>query len=172
MVHDPRDVGEPTRSSSIGGESFPDEWELDRVLMENITAIDTTPLRTDDGYWFFTAIDGPGGGGIDELHIFRSDSLTGSWERHPLNPVVSDVRCARGGGRIFEHDGRLIRPAQDCSKTYGGALVFREIVTLDERRYEERAFAVLGPTWAPGLRTTHHYSRTGSFEVIDGARVA
>ena len=36
---------------------------------------------------------------------------------------ASDVRLARGAGSVFEKAGRLIRPSQDCSVSYGFALI-------------------------------------------------
>ena len=150
---------------------FPDEWELDRVLFADISARDATLLRRDGRYWLFATVAGPAGGQHSELSLFVSDALTGPWRPHPRNPIVSDVRWARPAGAIFEHDGRLIRPAQDCSERYGGAVVFREILTLDEREYHEVAFAVQEPTWWRGLRATHTYNRAGALEVTDGERV-
>jgi hypothetical protein len=165
------ETGAKRRIELYRARCFPDEWEFDRVLMSDVGARDATLLRTNGKYWLFSTIEGPGGGDRDELHLFGSDSLTGAWKAHPLNPIVSDVRCARPAGPIFEHDGRLIRPAQDCSARYGGAIVFREILKLDEHQYAEQTFAVQQPTWAPGLRATHHYSRASAMEVVDGAHM-
>jgi hypothetical protein len=50
----------------------------------------------------------------DELHFYFA-SLDCEWTAHPMNPVVSDVRCARPAGRTFEHDGVLVSPGQDSS---------------------------------------------------------
>ena len=64
----------------------------------------------------------------------------------------------------------MIRPAQDCSAGYGGAVVFRRILRLDERDYDEETVACLGPTWAPGLSATHTYNADERFELVDGRR--
>jgi hypothetical protein len=69
---------------------------------------------------------------------------------------------------LFYEADRLIRPSQDCSKAYGYALVFSEVLTLSETEYEERPIARLDPDWVRGNLGTHTYTRTEQFEVIDG----
>ena len=147
---------------------FPYKWELDQVLIDGVNAQDATVLVRDGVWWLFTTINGAGGGDRDELSIFMSDDLRGKWKPHPLNPVVSDVRHARPAGPIFEYEGRLIRPSQDCSERYGGAIVFREIETLSRSEYSERTAAVQRPDWLPNLIGCHHYSHTAGWEMTDG----
>jgi hypothetical protein len=89
---------------------------------------------------------------------------------HPENPVVSDVRSARPAGRVFRHDGRLIRPAQDCSRGYGTAVVFNRIDVLTTDEYAESPVGRIEPNWAPGLVGTHTYNSSGGIEVVDGRR--
>ena len=148
---------------------FPDEWELDTVMMDSIYAVDATIFKSDGKFWMFAAISNGRYSNSEELGIFYADDLHGPWKPHAGNPVVSDVRCARPAGALFRDcDGRLIRPAQDCSKAYGYAIVFQEVLELSESRYEERAIARLDPTWLKNNLGTHTYSRTDRFEVIDG----
>jgi hypothetical protein len=152
-------------------EDFPDRWVLERVMLQGLRARDTTVLHARGSYWLFTTIEGSDSR-HDELHLFRSDELAGPWAPHPRNPVVSDVRCARSAGGVFEQEGHLIRPAQDCSERYGGALVFRRIVLLDEQQFREETVARVPATWTHGLHGAHTYNRSQSVEVIDGARIA
>jgi hypothetical protein len=69
---------------------------------------------------------------------------------------------------LFYDGDHLIRPSQDCSKAYGGALVFSEVLALSETEYDERPIARLDPGWVRGNLGTHTYTRTEQFEVIDG----
>jgi len=55
--------------------------------------------------------------------LLRFNRITGSWKFQPGGVVASDVRVARGAGSVFEQAGRLIRPSQDCSVSYGFALI-------------------------------------------------
>jgi hypothetical protein len=150
---------------------FPDEWILDRVLLSDVAATDATLVRHAGRLWLFVAIAVDGGRPIDELFLFSSESLHGEWEPHPLNPVVSDVRRARPAGRVFRQDGQLIRPAQDCSRSYGGRLVFNRIEALSPSDYRERPIGALEPAPESGNLRTHSYGSDGTYEVMDGFRM-
>jgi hypothetical protein len=148
--------------------NFPNEWTLESVLLENIYAVDATIHQSDGKYWMFVGISNGRYSNCDELGIYFADALTGPWTPHPANPVVSDVRRAPPAGALFQNQGRLIRPSQDCAKAYGYAIVFSEVITLSETEYDERPIARLDPDWVKGNLGTHTYTRTGQFEVIDG----
>jgi hypothetical protein len=147
---------------------FPSEWELVKVLFRGPHPVDTVVHRRDGLYWFFVSLMDPPGTG-PQLFLFWSDSLLGDWRPHRLNPITRDVRTARGAGAIFEHDGRLIRPSQDCSRCYGYAFGWSEVVRLTRTEYVERTVLRVGPAWSPGLVGTHSYNRCGSIEAVDGA---
>ena len=65
----------------------------------------------------------------------------------------SRARSARPAGPIFAHEGRLYRPAQDCSRTYGGAVVIHRIEALTPEIFREVAVARLDPELAQAART-------------------
>jgi hypothetical protein len=150
---------------------FPVEWTLERVLLRDVSARDATLLRHEGRLWLFVAIDVDGGIPIDELFLFSTDSLGGDWEPHPGNPVVSDVRSARPAGRIFWQNGHLIRPAQDCSSSYGSRIVFNRIDTLSATDYCEQPIAAIEPARDTGNLRTHSYDSDGTYEVLDGFRM-
>lgn len=149
-------------------EEFPWRWTLDRVLLQDVSAVDATIHRQDGKWWMFVGLSNGKFSNCDELALFFSDSLSGPWQAHPQNPVVSDVRRARPGGALFVDGGRRIRPSQDCARAYGYALVFSEVTKLDETEYEEREIGRVDPDWKPGNMGTHTYTRSEEFEVIDG----
>lgn len=152
-------------------ERFPDRWVSERVLLDDVAAVDPTLLRHDGLFWLFVNLVPEGAAtGDDELHVFWAESLDGEWTPHSGNPVVADVRSARPAGRIFEHGGKLIRPSQDCSRRYGYATVLNRIEELSEDRYREAPVARIGPGWLAGNLGTHSYARDNTFEVIDGYR--
>jgi hypothetical protein len=148
-------------------EEFPRRWVLERELMRDVDAVDPTLLQYGGRYWLFVNLAQMTYSTCDELHLFFADSPFGPWQPHPLNPIVSDVRCARSAGALFFEGGRLIRPAQDCSASYGNAITFREVEVLSETAYRERPYGRIGPEWAPGNFGTHTYTRTERFEMID-----
>ncbi len=146
--------------------AFPEEWTKVGDLFHG-RALDTSILRSDDQWWFFTTIREPRGG-ASMLLLFASDELTGPWRRHPESPISLDVRDVRGAGRIFHDGGRIIRPSQDGSRTYGYGFGLNEIVELSATRYRERRITTVLPRWQRGLTATHTYALSERFEAIDG----
>lgn len=151
--------------------SFPDRWELESVLVDDVVASDATLIRHDDLWWILATVH-TGGSYSDALHVWHSETLTGPWQTHPGNPVVVDIASARPAGRIVARDGRLLRPVQDCRGGYGSALGIAEITRLDESGYAQRPLTTIGPgeRW-PGRRL-HTLNRAGRLECIDGSRLS
>lgn len=150
---------------------FPRNWELVKIMANDVIAVDSTVFEHSGKFWLFTNIAVPGGSTFDELHLFYSDSLEGEWTPHPKNPIVSDVRHARPAGALFFEGEKLIRPGQDCSLRYGYALTFNEVEILSENDYKEKPFNRIEPNWCPGSICTHTYNRTEEFEVLDGMKL-
>ena len=149
--------------------SFPDKWELAEVIMDGVEAADSSLVRHDGIFWLFTSLrPHPGVSINDELYLFFSDKLIGGqWQSHPANPVVSDVRNARMGGRFFIDRGRLFRPAQDASKHYGYAVSIMEVTRLSKTCYAERLFNRIEPQMDQRLKGMHTFNFAGTVAVSD-----
>jgi len=150
---------------------FPRNWELVKIMANDVLAVDSTVFEHSGKFWLFANIAVPGGSTFDELHLFYSNSLESEWTPHPKNPIVSDVRRARPAGALFFEGGKLIRPGQDCSLRYGSALTFNEVEVLSESDYKEKPYSRIDPDWCPGSICTHTYNRTEEFEVLDGMKL-
>lgn len=150
--------------------NFPDEWSHVKTLKADTRAYDVTLHIRDGVYWFFANVVDRGTASCDELFLFHAESLTGEWTPHPLNPIVSDVRRSRPAGKLFERDGKLIRPSQDCSLSYGGAIQLNEVVVLNKTHYEEQPVARIEPDWMENLAGTHTINHVGECQVIDGRK--
>jgi hypothetical protein len=148
---------------------FPYQWSLEKVLFLG-KAVDTTAFIDGDTFWFFTTLQAPAGDGM-YLCLFYSDRIDGEWQWHPANPISMDVRDARCGGRVFRHDGKLIRISQDCSGRYGSSFSFREIVTVTKTEYRETLLQTVEP-WSKSFWGTHTYDHSSNIEVIDGVTYA
>ena len=148
---------------------FPLGWELDAVLLDGLSAADTTLLVLDGTFWLFTSIVGRLGGG-GQLHLYWSDDLHGDWHPHPANPIVRDPGSARPAGHLLQRGHDLIRPGQDCTELYGRAVVLNRVETLSQDSYRERAVARIEPDWMPGLSGTHTYNADTEYEYLDGYR--
>jgi hypothetical protein len=151
-------------------ERFPDRWQLAATLMDNVALLDPTVCEHDGRLWLFGNMGALGVSVEDELYLFYSDSLVGPWHAHPLNPIVSDVRRARPAGGLFLRDGHLIRPGQDSSRTYGGAVVFSRVDVLTETEYRETPVGRMEPDWRTGNLGTHCYTADSVYEAVDGRR--
>ncbi len=140
----------------------------DRLLLDNVEAVDPT-LFFHDGYWwlFFTIKKYS----TTHLYIHYSKELHGEYKPHLRNPVKIDIRSSRPAGTPFIHDGKLYRPAQDCSVTYGGRLVINEILHLTTDDFVEKTVRVInsvpGSPFDGGL---HTMSKVGNYTLIDGKR--
>jgi hypothetical protein len=134
---------------------FPTHWTHITDLIKGEYK-DPTLIRHNDRWWIFAST-----GQNENLHIFYADQLTGPWQAHTKNPVISGDRTrARCGGRAGEINGRLIRFAQDCLDRYGHRLLGFEITALTPDDYAERPL-VENPLLAPdgsgwNARRMHH----------------
>lgn len=149
-------------------EALPDRWVLDTVLLEGTRMFDATVLHRDGRWWMWVTIAADGGPVSVDCSLFAADDLRGPWTEHPASPIAADVRGARPAGGLFEHDGRLLRPAQDSTGWYGRALVLHEVVTLTPDAYEERTLGTVeAQAVVDGARATHTYAHSAGFEAID-----
>jgi hypothetical protein len=148
---------------------FPYQWRLVKELMSGVSAFDTTLVRRNGLWWMFTNMrESLGGPSDDELFLFYSDDLLGDhWEPHPLNPIITDARTARPAGRIFELDGVLYRPSQDCSESYGYAVNINRVLEMDEKSYKETRTAYLEPKEFPGASRVHTFSHIHGLTAVD-----
>lgn len=150
--------------------SFPEEWVLHATALEGTSVCDSVLLEREGEWWLFTHISRDGFGDFcSDLHVFRVDGpeLTGLVP-HRLNPVVTDASVARGGGRIHQMGGRMLRFSQDnTTGSYGGALNVMEITRLDLEHYEEQRVRHITPDFAPGLTGCHHFDAAEGWVVMD-----
>lgn len=150
-------------------DSFPDRWVSDRVLLEGFAGVDPTVIEHEGRWWLFAANHAD----QDEtkLYLFFADDLFGPWSPHRANPVKCDIRSSRPAGPLFRHAGELFRPAQDCSRTYGGAVAINRILTLTPAEFREETVARLNPDPSgPMAHGLHSLAGVGNFTLVDGKR--
>jgi hypothetical protein len=149
--------------------SFPDQWEHVADILTELAASDSTIVEHEGLLWLYTTINSPGMSPCDNVHLYWSADVRGPWHPHRMNPVVSDVRAGRAAGRVFVHDGRLIRPAQDSARRYGHAINFQAITQLSVNDYQEVTVGRLERT-EPRMLATHTYNSDDQYEVTDWLR--
>ena len=146
---------------------FPKRWERVRNILSAVKAIDSTLFQANSSWWLsYTE------GGIESntrLMLWYANEPTGPWIPHARNPIKIDPRCSRGAGAPFVHKGMLIRPTQDCSRSYGGKIVFNRIIKITPTEYEEEIIGELLPDpESPYPHGLHTISLDGDTVVIDG----
>ena len=148
--------------------SFPYEWERVTVMLPELHIADATLRQVGDRWWLFADVSVDGTlAHSEEFHLFYASSPFGPWTPHRRNPIASDAGRARAAGALFEHDGRLYRPAQDSAARYGYAVSFNEVVRLDTEEYCEVDRGHMVPSWEPRALATHTFNRDGDLTVID-----
>jgi hypothetical protein len=148
-------------------EEFPHRWTLHKVMLEGIRAFDATLLQREGRWWLFVNVAESGADPSEELHLYHGTSPLGPWTPHVANPVISDVRRARGAGPLFSRDGVLFRPSQDCSRRYGYAVTINRVDALDDSRYEETPVARIDPAWQEDMKCLHTMGAAGTLRVVD-----
>jgi hypothetical protein len=144
-------------------------WVSHAVVFADKPVADAMLFEKDDLFWIaYTDITlHP----HDNLHLIYAPSLAGPWLAHPGNPVQQGTSMSRCGGAVFSVEGRLYRPAQDCSKVYGGALRVMEIVTCTTTAYEEKEVTLITPTACIYPDGFHTLTAWGEHCLVDGMRL-
>jgi len=145
--------------------SFPYEWTFKQTLINNIEAVDTTPLRYNNAWYLFTTVIEKGADCNDELSIFKSDDIF-NMPFEPLynEPVISDICNARMGGNFFEKDGELFRVSQNCGKRYGYQANLNKVIQI-EGGYKEERVEIIKPSF--GSLGFHTYNQAHELMVGD-----
>jgi hypothetical protein len=148
---------------------FPLKWELEKTLMEGVSAVDAMLFQRGGKWWMLTSIDEAGSGDhCSELYLFSADSpLSTTWMPHRQNPILVDSIGGRNGGLIIDGE-RLLRLGQ-CQgfDQYGQSLRVYEIKEISESRYAEELVAEIKPEFRKGIVGTHHLSTDGRTTVVD-----
>lgn len=148
---------------------FPTTWERVARLVDHFTAQDAT-LFEHEGRWWLLCTDYEDAPNT-KLHAWFASDPEGPWLPHHLNPLKTDVRSSRPGGTPFVHEGRLYRPAQDDSRSYGGAVVLNRVVRLTPTEFEEEVVARVDPVPGQYSRGLHTLSAVGNRTLVDGKRL-
>src|SRR3989441_3077933 len=149
--------------------NFPTEWEKVTTILKDVAALDTTVFQH-GGRWWLTHTDRDAGQYV-HLFVWHATDLQGPWEPHALNPVKADVRSSRPAGTPFVHHGTLYRPAQDCSRRYGGRIVINRVRRPTPPPVVEEAATTGEPfpdgAFPDGIPTP---SRVGDMTLVDSKR--
>lgn len=145
---------------------FPRGWVRHATLID--APLHDATIFQYRGLWWITAAVALGAASSwDTLALFSADTLEGPWRAHAGNPMLVDARAARPAGALYEHDGALWRPAQDCRGGYGAALSLCRIDALDDDHFAQTLAATLHFGAAADHAGPHTINYGGGYEVID-----
>ena len=113
------------------------------TLLEGVPVVDASVVPFQGRWWMFATVANLGA--AHNLFLWHAPDLIGPWTPHHGNPVKTDARSARPGGTPFTMDGRLYRPSQDCSATYGGGITVCRVDSLTSDDFVETPIRWLGP---------------------------
>lgn len=158
----------------LRADGWPDEWPPKRwvkaaTLIQGFPIVDPTVVPFGGTWWLFCGNlrDEPNA----KLWVWHAPTLFGPWRPHMGNPVKTDIRSARPGGTPFVWEGKLYRPAQDNSLTYGGRVVINHVTKLTATEFSERVAARVDPfAESPFPLGLHTCSALGDKTLIDGKR--
>lgn len=117
-------------------------------------------------YLFASKITNP------KLDLYSFISVNGVYQEcNNGKPVISSILYSRSAGRIFECNGVVYRPTQDCEERYGkkiqitkvddlskGCLVYSPFKTIDSSKYP------------PFNETMHTFNVYNGFVIVDGSK--
>ncbi len=147
---------------------FPYRWEPAATLVEDFAAVDPTLVFYDGRWWLFcTNLDE---GYHSHVYVWHAGHLFGPWQQHAANPVKVDVRSAGPAGPLFVHRGVLYRPAQDCSRVYGGCIRLNRIERLTTHEFKEVPAGTIRPPGGPYSQGLHTIAAWDGTCVVDVMR--
>ncbi len=149
--------------------SFPVRWQAMGEVLPGRRVADPTIVYWNSRWWLFCTnaeIDANGA-----MEVWYAREPTGEWQPHARNPVKRDRGSARGAGPCFVYQESLIRPAQDCSASYGARVVFNRVTKLTPTEFLENTVGDLRPdpggTYPDGL---HTMTAVDGVQAVDGKR--
>lgn len=156
-------------------DQFPNKWRKIATLLSGVAVADPTVFQYEGLWWLMCSgsdlEQGSPGSFNNHLLIWYAEDLTGPWKSHISNPVKTDIRSSRPAGTPFLYKGYLYRPAQDCSKTYGGRVSLNRVLRLTPREFTEEFVRYIEPPKdSPFPAGLHTISSAGIFTLIDGHR--
>jgi hypothetical protein len=147
-------------------------WEWVRNLLQG-PIVDPTVFKHEGRYWLLYTLQDDGAWGNLKLYACHAERLDGEWTPHLLNPIKCDIGSSRPAGGVVQVGIASYRPSQDCSETYGGAVVMNRILRLSPTEFEEVEAARIEPMRnGPYPAGLHTINAMASQTLIDSKKFA
>ena len=112
---------------------FPHQWKLEEVLLRGEQYVDSTVFKADGKTYLLSYIKHEGAWHLDtfELDIEKA-------QLDKVSRMTYWENVGRPAGSVIYVDGGLLRPAQDCSKKYGDAMLMYKMVGFRDGIFDEQ----------------------------------
>lgn len=138
---------------------------INPTVILNEAVVDSSILKFNNTYYIFTtkySMDFCGG--AHDIHIYKSENITGPYQLHQT--IALDVPIARGAGSIIQEEGNIYIPTQNCQERYGQQVVLQQLY-FDNNKFHIKEISRISPI-SPYNKGCHTYNQLGKFAVIDG----
>lgn len=148
---------------------FPSKWNLEKIIMKDICAVDNILLDKGGKWWLLTNTRPMEDADYNtELSIFCSTSpLADQWTPHPLNPILIDAGRARNAGLLKEGDVYYRVSQGQGFDIYGRRAFIHKIIELDDSSYVESTLCEIGPAFDQRAAGVHHFHSNGKVTAFD-----
>lgn len=144
---------------------FPNKWEKYKIIRTGVKYADTTPFILNGRNCALTYQ-------VEDPYHPKLYLLDFEQPENDQQVPVDNIDRRRPAGAVLQHEGRWIRPAQNCVSDYGKGLIFYSYEDQMEQNYTEKEWKTLFPeqlhfSKAIYLDGMHTYNCSGNYEVID-----
>ncbi|MBO8219602.1 glucosamine inositolphosphorylceramide transferase family protein [Prochlorococcus marinus] len=148
---------------------FPFEWELERVIFDNIVAVDGTIFQYGDRWWlFFTKDSSNSLENNSELFAYFSDNpVSSEWIEHSCNPLIIDSSSARMGGLLTDINDIYLVSQSQAFNLYGKSSKIYRIKDLTKNSFQREYVCEITPDFFSDILGTHHMNSYKNCTVFD-----
>ena len=123
-----------------------------------------TTLAEINGKWYMLSTCSPTPNG-KKLTIYNSNKFDGPYDK--CQEIIFNENIGRNAGQIFSYKGQMIRPAQECNKVYGHAIVFQKVCKTSDGTFAFDELTRYTSTHSEYNIGTHTYNEYKGMAVID-----
>ncbi len=138
---------------------------INPTVILNEAVVDSSILKFNNIYYIFTtkySLDFCGG--AHDIHIYKSENITGPYQLHQT--ITLDAPIARGAGSIIQEEENIYIPTQNCQERYGQQVVLQQLC-FNNSKFHIKEISRISPL-SPYNKGCHTYNQLGEFAVIDG----
>lgn len=151
---------------------FPEEWVLDKILLEGDVYRDSTIISEGDGQFKVYSYKQEGTNRFNMRNTFTIFHLNMNDKTLSVLSSFEDKdKAHRPAGPCFSRNGKIIRVAQKCNRAYGEAMFVYEQTSIIPSNDDAKINLFDGNDikleGGKKVVLTHTYSQAGGYEVVD-----